>query len=114
MNCIFCKQEMEDESRVNTPVTGYTSYACCAIGCLVNNDFPRYKCVADKDERLLNQDYALGPFFVRVIGSESHIYKLRSCMLFEEVVVPESILLNPENFERTLVRLSGLHYILHT
>jgi hypothetical protein len=85
---------------------------CFSINCMVNNDFPRYICVTDRAGSVCWQEYAAGHFYAKVSDTGTKIYKLVSCMLTEDIHVPETLWLNPINFEATLDRVQGLHYIL--
>jgi len=109
MNCLFCQQEMwVDNYQVIKTIS------CNSIDCMVNNDFSRYRCGTDTLDKLCWQEYALGHLYVKVNDNGTSIYRLVSCMLVEEVKVPQALWLNPINLEATLDRLTGLHYILLT
>lgn len=81
---------------------------------MVNNDFPRYLCAVDKQDQLCWEEYALGGFYVKVSSEGSRIFRLTSCLLNKEVMLPESLWLNPTNLGAALDRLAGLHYIIAT
>jgi hypothetical protein len=85
---------------------------CFSIKCMVNNDFPRYICGTDKDDNICWQEYAAGQFYVKVSDEGTRVYRLISCMLTEDIKVPEALWLNPTNFDATLDKVQGLHYIL--
>lgn len=81
---------------------------------MVNNDFPRYLCGTDRDSRLCWEEYALGGFYVKVSSEGSRLFKLTSCILDDEVMLPEPLWLNPTNLSSALDRLAALHYIIST
>ncbi len=108
MNCLFCHQELWKDDRKDS---GF-KYSCTSIACMVNNDFPRYICEINKEDKMCWQEYALGNFYVKVGDNGTSIYKLVACLLEDEVKVPQPLWLNPINSERTLDKLRGLHYIL--
>lgn len=89
-------------------------YSCNNLNCMVNNDFPRYLCATDKDDKLCWEEYALGGFYVKVSSQGSRIFELTSCVLNKEVVLPESLWLNPINLGSALDKLAALHYIIST
>lgn len=110
MNCLFCQQKMWSEEP--GPDLLFHQNKCFSISCMVNNDFPRYICGTDKDGNVCWQEYATGRFYVKVSDSGSSIYQLVSCMLTQGVRAPEALWLNAINFETTLDKVRGLHYIL--
>ncbi len=79
---------------------------------MVNNDFPRYRCGTDKEDELCWQEYALGGFYVKVSSEGSRIFQLSSCILLQEVMIPQPLWLNPANLSADLDRLAALHYII--
>ncbi len=110
MKCLFCHQKMYLEEYT----IGDTSlkYHCSSIKCMVNNDFTRYICILDEDYKLCHQEYAFGGFYVKVNKNGTLIYKLNSCILLDEVKVPQSLWLKPSNYKQRLDKMAGLHYIL--
>jgi hypothetical protein len=107
MNCPFCENELYKEGHKYIGNDGwYSKYTCSSIACMVNNDFPRYKIlVSELDHSIEEQEYAIEDFYVKVSEHGSHIYKLISCMLNDEVSIARPIWLNPTNFEETLDKL---------
>jgi hypothetical protein len=83
----------------------FENYSCNSIQCLINQDFPRYKCSTDPSGEISSQEYGIGKFYVKVAGDVSRIYRLESCMLFDEVRIERGIWLNPTNFGETLDKL---------
>ena len=82
------------------------------IECMVNNDFPRYVCGTDTLNKLCWEEYALGHLYIKVNDNGTIIYKLISCMLVEEVKIPQALWFNPINSDADLDKLAALHYIL--
>lgn len=112
MNCPFCQQDMYFDGERKTDLL--RQYSCCNLNCMVNNDFPRYRCGTDKADQLCWEDYALGGFYVKVSDQGSRLFKLTSCLLLDEVMLPESLWLNVANLSTSLDRLAALHYIIST
>jgi hypothetical protein len=112
MNCPFCKQEMYFDGDRKSDLL--RQYSCNNLNCMVNNDFPRYLCGTDKENKLCWEEYALGGFYVKVSTEGSTIFQLTSCILNKEVMLPESLWLNPTNLGPALDRLAALHYIIAT
>lgn len=118
MNCLFCQQELYSDGlrwyfgTQSVEGTERYKYSCSSIACMVHNDFPRYICETDKDGNICWQEYAAGHVYVKVSDAGSKLYRLVSCMLTEDVQVPEALWLNSTNFEATLDKVRGLHYIL--
>lgn len=112
MNCLFCNQKMWSEEP--GPDLLFHQNKCFSIRCMVNNDFPRYICLTDRDGNICSQEYAAGHIYIKVSDTGSRIYRLVSCMLTEDIEVPEPLWINPINLEATLDKVRGLHYILWT
>jgi hypothetical protein len=79
---------------------------------MVNNDFPRYICGTDREGNVCWQEYATGRFYVKVSDKGTRIYKLIACLLEDGIETDEALWLNPINFEATLDKVRGLHYVL--
>ncbi len=112
MKCLFCGQDMWTETQSTGPYMLFADYRCFSIQCMINNDFPRYICLTDKDGNLCSQEYSGHNFYAKVSDQGTTIYRLRSAMLTEDVKVPEALWINPTNFEEALDKLQGLHYVL--
>ena len=112
MNCPFCKLEMYFDGEKERDLI--SNYSCNNLNCMVNNDFPRYLCAVDKQHKVCWEEYALGGFYVKVTDEGSRIFQLTSCLLNKEVMVPESLWLNPINLGPSLDKLAALHYIIAT
>lgn len=110
MNCLFCKQEMWTEE--SGPDLLFYQNKCFSIACMVNNDFPRYICGTDREGNICWQEYASGRFYVKVSDTGTRIYRLLSYLLEDGVETSETLWLNPTNFEATLDKVRGLHYIM--
>lgn len=108
MNCPFCHQEMYFDGYALGRFGEYKGYSCNTITCLVNEDFPRYKCHADQSEMLAQEEYALGDFYVKVFEDYSLIYQLRACMLMDQVKIERRLFLNHINMDQTLDKLKLL------
>jgi hypothetical protein len=92
----------------------FHKYSCRSIACMVNNDFPRYLDVRTYNGKIIEQEYATGSFYAKVFPDQTKIYRLMSCMLVDEVKIEQPLWLNSINFENTLDKVQGLHYILLT
>lgn len=108
--CPFCQQEMYNDGIKFMPGTyeedgEFHKYFCSSIACMVNNDFPRYVDVLDCNGNIVEQEYALGNYYVKVGRNNSRIYRLEVCMLHDEVSIGRSVWLNPTNLDQTLDKL---------
>lgn len=107
MNCPFCHQEMYFDGYALGRFGETENFTCGTIACLVNQDWPRYKCQIAHG-LMVQQEYALGDFYVKVYDEYSLIYQVRACMLFDQVKIARQLWLNPTNFEQTLDKLKLL------
>lgn len=108
MNCPFCHQEMYFDGYVLGLNGECESYACHSISCLINQDFPRYKCQVNKANKIVREEYGLGTFYVRVYEEDSLVYQLKACMLFGELKIARQLFLNRTNLDQTLDKLKML------
>lgn len=86
----------------------FDSYSCNSICCLINQDFPRYKCSTDPKGEISSQEYGISTFYVKVADDVSHIYRMKSCMLFDEVRIERGLFLNSTNLDEMLDKLKLL------
>lgn len=105
MNCPFCYQKMYFDGYVLGVHGECEGFSCNSIPCLVNTEFPRYKCHLSKDEQIVYEEYALGDFYVKVYEEDSLIHKLMSSALIDQVVIKRSLWLNHTNMGQTLDKL---------
>lgn len=109
--CPFCQQELYSDGVTHYAGTQhldyeeYYKYFCSSISCMVNNDFPRYVDILDVNGNIVEQEYALGNYYVKVGKDNSRIYRLEVCMLHDEVNIGRSVWLNPTNLDQTLDKL---------
>ena len=108
MNCPFCKQEMYFNGHVLGDNGECEEYACHSIPCLVNTEYPRYKCQIDEGKKIVGEEYMLGTFYVEVYEDTTLIQRLQSGMLFDQVKIHRPIFLNPTNSDQTLDKLKLL------
>jgi hypothetical protein len=106
--CVFCDDRMTYVSESHQLTHLY--YSCHNDSCLVNHDFSRYKIEIDTDEKLINQEYAIDKFYVRVYSehNDSLIYRMQSCMLEDEIKIPRALWLNSTNIVQTLTTIKTL------
>ena len=105
MNCPFCHQEMYFDGYALGRFGEYKGYSCNSIPCLVNTEFPRYKCYLDQNNVLVNEEYALGDFYVKVSEEDSIISHLMSSVLQDPIVIRRQLFLNHINMDQTLDKL---------
>lgn len=111
--CPFCQQPLYDDgvrhmSGKYEEDGEYYKYFCSSIKCMVNNDFPRYVDTMDCNGNIVEQEYALGTYYVKVGQDNSRIYRLEVCMLHDEVTIARPIWLNSTNLDQTLDKLKLL------
>lgn len=100
MNCPFCQEELYVVESFN-----YRSYCCSSILCMVNNDFPRYRCAVGESGKIRMEEYSMDNFYVKVDKHGTSIYRLKSYLLTDEVRVPRPLWLNFTNLGRSLDKL---------
>jgi hypothetical protein len=108
--CPFCQQDLYDNGLKRVIGTyeedgEFYTYCCTSIKCMVNNDFPRYIDTIDCNGNIVEQEYALGNYYVKVGWGTSRIYHLVACMLRDEVTIARPVWLNSTNFDQTLDKL---------
>lgn len=108
MNCPFCHQEMYFDGYVLGEEGECEGYSCNTISCLVNTEFPRYKCVVDADKAMVQQEYCIEDIYVKAYSDCSLIYHLISCALHDQVLIQRSLFVNPTNIRQTLDKLRML------
>ena len=122
MKCPFCDCEMKHGFMCGGGISNH--YMCDNTSCWVNGEFSRYIAQTDNDDRVVQEDYALGDFYVKVFAAPSLIlhncdatclhedisliYRMVSYMLVDEVKVPRALWLNPINTAATLDKLRTL------
>lgn len=108
MNCPFCHQEMYFDGYVLDERGECESYACNSIPCLVNTEFPRYKCVLTKSSELVQEEYCIEDIYVRAYHGFALIYHLVSCALQDQILIQRPLFLNRTNIRQTLDKLRML------
>ncbi len=86
----------------------FENYSCNSLRCMINRDFPRYKCSTDSQGEISSRQYGIERFYVKVAGDVSYIYRLESCMLFDEIRIERALWLNSTNLDQTLDKLKML------
>jgi hypothetical protein len=105
MKCPFCQEKLWQDGYQKLGIAGWQfDYSCNSISCMINNDFPRYKCSIGPD-KMYNQEYGLGTFYVKVDTTGSTIYLLKGYMLVDGVSLPRPFWLNFTNMAETLDKL---------
>lgn len=108
MNCPFCHNELYFDGYVLGDEGECEGYSCNTIACLVNTEFPRYKCVVNDIKALTQEEYCIEDIYVKVYPEYSLIYHLVSCALKDQVQIQRSLFLNPTNIRQTLDKLRML------
>lgn len=108
MNCPFCLQVMYFDGYVLGDAGECESYSCNSIACLVNTEFPRYKCVIDTDKVMVQEEYCIQDIYVKVYEDYSLVYHLVSCSLRDQLQIQRRLFLNPTNIRQTLDKLRML------
>jgi hypothetical protein len=105
MNCPFCERPLAMSILYGNKTFNWKTFRCSEVSCWVNEEFPRYLGTINGDGNFETQEYALGPYYVKVYPTGSCIYKMISCMLMDEVKVPRALWLNVTNTDATLDKL---------
>lgn len=105
MNCPFCHQKMWFDGYVLGEHGECESFACNSIPCLVNTEFPRYKCVVNKASKLVQEEYCIEDIYVKAYEDYTLIYKLMSCALQDQIQIQRTLFLNRTNIQQTLDKL---------
>lgn len=115
MNCPFCKSEMEftdyyGESSISLCFPK-EEFICREYSCIIpDGQFPRYSVIVDNLEKIIQQEYVLNDFYVKVYSNpdSSIIYKLVRFLLTDEVVIPRALWLNTNDMSITLATIKTI------
>ena len=109
MKCPFFKYDMfETDYYGGTShiINGiHRSFRCKNNECLYLNQVSKYIEIVDINNVILQQEYILDSFYVKVFSDHSRIYRIIKYMLIDEIRVPRALWLNIEDMNITLTTI---------